>query len=92
MCLDTPFDIHEYELDVDSIIAALLHDVVEDTETSVKTIQNLFGDSVAELVTGLTKLRSIKITSKKILKAENYRNFVISYRRNICLVIIRLVN
>ena len=82
----------EYELDVDSIIAALLHDVVEDTETSVKTIQNLFGDSVAELVTGLTKLRSIKITSKKILKAENYRNFVISVSKDIRVLIIKLID
>ena len=82
----------EYELDVDSIIAALLHDVVEDTETSIKTIQNLFGDSVAELVTGLTKLRSIKITSKKILKAENYRNFVISVSKDIRVLIIKLID
>ncbi len=82
----------EYELDIDSIIASLLHDVVEDTETSVKTIKNLFGDDVAELVTGLTKLRNIKITSKKILKAENYRNFVISVSNDIRVLIIKLID
>ncbi len=81
-----------YELDVDSIIAALLHDVVEDTETSIKTIQNLFGDNVAELVIGLTKLRSIKIKSEKMLKAENYRNFVISVSKDIRVLIIKLID
>lgn len=81
-----------YELDIDSIIAAFLHDVVEDTETSIKTIKNLFGDDVADLVTGLTKLRSLKITSKKILKAENYRNFVISVSKDIRVLIIKLID
>lgn len=81
-----------YELDVDSIIAALLHDVVEDTETSIKTIKNLFGDDVAELVIGLTKLRSIKIKSEKILKAENYRNFVLSVSKDIRVLIIKLLD
>ena len=81
-----------YELDVDSIIAALLHDVVEDTETSIKTIQNLFGDDVAELVIGLTKLRSLKIKSEKMLKAENYRNFVISVSKDIRVLIIKLLD
>ena len=81
-----------YELDVDSIIAALLHDVVEDTETSIKTIKNLFGDDVAELVIGLTKLRSIKIKSEKTLKAENYRNFVISVSKDIRVLIIKLLD
>ncbi len=82
----------EYELDTDSIISALLHDVVEDTKTSIKTIKNLFGESVAELVTGLTKLRSIKITSPKILKAENYRNFVLSVSKDIRVLIIKLID
>ena len=81
-----------YELDIDSIIAALLHDVVEDTETSIKTIKNLFGDDVAELVIGLTKLRSIKIKSEKMLKAENYRNFVISVSKDIRVLIIKLLD
>ncbi len=82
----------QYELDVDSIIAALLHDIVEDTQTETKTIQNLFGNDVAELVTGLTKLRSLKITSKKILKAENYRSFVISVSKDIRVLIIKLID
>ncbi len=82
----------QYELDVDSIIAALLHDVVEDTGTSIKTIENLFGESVAELVTGLTKLRSLKLNSKKSEKAENYRNFVISVSKDIRVLIIKLID
>lgn len=81
-----------YELDVDSIIAALLHDIVEDTQTSIKTISNLFGENVAELVIGLTKLRSIKIKSEKMLKAENYRNFVLSVSKDIRVLIIKLLD
>jgi GTP pyrophosphokinase len=82
----------EYELDVDSIIAALLHDIVEDTETSLKTVRNLFGEDVAELVSGLTKLRTLKITSDKIQKAENYRSFVISVSKDIRVLIIKLID
>jgi GTP pyrophosphokinase len=82
----------EYELDVDSIIAALLHDVVEDTATSSRTIRSLFGEDVAELVSGLTKLKSLKITADKVQKAENYRSFVISVSKDIRVLIIKLID
>ena len=82
----------EYELDIDSIIAALLHDVVEDTETSLKTVKNLFGEDVAELVSGLTKLKNLRITSDKAMKAENYRSFVISVSKDIRVLIIKLID
>ncbi|MDR2098446.1 MAG: bifunctional (p)ppGpp synthetase/guanosine-3',5'-bis(diphosphate) 3'-pyrophosphohydrolase, partial [Rickettsiales bacterium] len=82
----------QYEMDIDSVIAALLHDVIEDTETSIKTIENLFGSDVADLVVGLTKLRSLKIKSETMLKAENYRNFVISVSKDIRVLIIKLID
>jgi GTP pyrophosphokinase len=82
----------QYEMDVDSIIAAMLHDVVEDTETTIKTVQNLFGDGVADLVLGLTKLHSLNIKSDKIQQSENYRNFVISVSKDIRVLIIKLVD
>ncbi len=82
----------EYELDIDSIIAALLHDIIEDTTTELKTITKLFGEKVAELVNGLTKLRSLQTQSKKIIKTENYRNFVISVSKDIRVLIIKLID
>ena len=82
----------EYELDPASIISALLHDVVEDTETPISTIEKLFGTTVANLVDGLTKLRSLKITNKKIIQAENYRKFVISISKDIRVLVIKLLD
>ncbi|MDR1008634.1 MAG: bifunctional (p)ppGpp synthetase/guanosine-3',5'-bis(diphosphate) 3'-pyrophosphohydrolase [Rickettsiales bacterium] len=81
----------QYEMDVDAVIAALLHDIVEDTDVVPATIEGLFGASVAELVKGLTKLRLLNIKSAKV-QAENYRNFVIAAAKDIRVLIIKLVD
>lgn len=80
----------EYKLDPASIITALLHDTVEDTDTTLTEIKELFGETVASLVEGLTKLSSIEITSKEVLQAENYRKFIISISKDIRVLIIKL--
>ena len=55
----------ELELDTESIIAALLHDTIEDTETTYDDIAKLFGKSVADLVDGVTKLTRVQYVSKE---------------------------
>ena len=56
-----------------SICAALLHDVVEDTEYTVEDIRNIFGDKIAQIVEGLTKISSSFFGSKDSVQAENYK-------------------
>ena len=61
------------ELDTDTICAALLHDVVEDTETTHEDLINEFGESVAEMVDGVTKLGKLQYTTKEEQQVEDYR-------------------
>ena len=65
----------ELELDLESIIAGLLHDVVEDTEITLEDVRREFGDEVALLVDGVTKLKQLtyKTNDKQEIQAENYR-------------------
>ena len=81
----------EYELDIDAIIAALLHDVLEDTGASLKEINSRFGRDVSDLVSGLTRLREIRLPPASE-KAENYRRFVISVSKDIRVLIIKLID
>jgi GTP pyrophosphokinase len=82
----------QYEMDVNSIIAALLHDTVEDTKTTLRAIEDLFGLKVAELVSGLTKLRELKFKSKQMTQAENYRSFILAIAGDVRVLIIKLVD
>ena len=61
------------EVDVHTLVAAFLHDVLEDTDTSPETIKEMFGDDVLNLVQGVTKLGKLKFKSKEERQAENFR-------------------
>src|SRR4029077_8846677 len=63
----------ELRLDEQTIAAALLHDVVEDTDQDLKAVNDEFGDEIAELVDGVTKLTRIQFQSREHAEAENYR-------------------
>ena len=65
--------VNELDLDLDSIIAALLHDCIEDTDASHDDISKLFGSTVADLVEGVTKLTRMQYTSKEEEQMENLR-------------------
>lgn len=79
-------------LDADSIIAALLHDTVEDTELTVETIKKQFGAPVAELVDGMTKLASIQYQSKEEEEMENLRKMFIAMAKDIRVILIKLAD
>ncbi len=85
------FASQNYHLDTPSIISALLHDVVEDTGTSIDEIKNLFGPTVASIVDGLTKLRILSL-DKTSETAENYKKFISSISQDIRVLIIKLLD
>ncbi|WP_458121486.1 RelA/SpoT family protein [Paenibacillus sp. Z6-24] len=80
------------EMDTISIIAALLHDVVEDTTVSLEEIRSRFGDNCAMLVDGLTKLERIKFRSKEEQQNENYRKMFIAMAQDIRVIVIKLAD
>ncbi|KAL0263785.1 UNVERIFIED_CONTAM: hypothetical protein PYX00_011083 [Menopon gallinae] len=82
----------DYFKDTSSIIAALLHDVVEDTHYSLDDISNSFGGEVAILVEGVTKLSKIKFRDSAQAKAENLRKFILSISKDIRILIIKLAD
>src|SRR5215218_5466686 len=63
----------DLKLDDATIVAALLHDVVEDTEATHQEIEELFGKEIAQLVEGLTKIRRLDLVTKEAAQAENLR-------------------
>jgi guanosine-3',5'-bis(diphosphate) 3'-pyrophosphohydrolase len=80
------------QMDVTSIIAALLHDVVEDTTVSLEIVLNKFGKTCAMLVDGLTKLERIKFKSKEEQQNENYRKMFVAMAQDIRVILIKLAD
>ena len=83
----------QLEMDKESIIAGILHDVVEDTDTSLDDIREEFGNDVALLVDGVTKLTRINWTSdKNEIQAENLRKMFLAMAKDIRVIIIKLAD
>src|SRR5437763_14535257 len=68
----------QLRLDDETIAAALLHDVVEDTEAEIDDVRDEFGDEVAKLVEGVTKLTRVHVQSREQAEAEHYRKLTIA--------------
>jgi GTP diphosphokinase / guanosine-3',5'-bis(diphosphate) 3'-diphosphatase len=79
-------------LDAQAIMAALLHDVVEDTHISNEEVANIFGKSVAELVDGLSKLDKIEFQTKEDAQAENFRKMLLAMARDVRVILIKLAD
>ena len=82
-------DLH---LDVPTILAALLHDVVEDTATTTEEIREQFGEQVAELVDGLTKLDKIEFESASQAQAENFRKMLLAMSQDVRVILVKLAD
>ena len=80
----------ELELDTDSIIAALLHDCIEDTGSTHEEIAKLFGTTVADLVEGVTKLTRVQYTSKEEEQMENLRKMLMAMAKDIRVILIKI--
>ncbi len=80
----------DMRLDVASVCAGLLHDVVEDTDTALDEIGREFGAEVAELVDGLTKLNKINFYSREDRQAENFRKMVVAMSKDVRVLLVKL--
>ncbi|MBE6747174.1 MAG: bifunctional (p)ppGpp synthetase/guanosine-3',5'-bis(diphosphate) 3'-pyrophosphohydrolase [Ruminococcaceae bacterium] len=79
-------------MDYESVCAALLHDVVEDTSVTHEQVKEMFGESVAMLVDGVTKLGMVSLTTKEERQAENLRKMLIAMNQDIRVIIIKLAD
>ncbi|WP_457625931.1 RelA/SpoT family protein [Persephonella sp.] len=82
----------ELKLDKISIISALLHDVVEDTDTSLEEIKEKFGETVAKIVDGVTKIGKYKFQSKEEAEAENFRKMIVSMAQDLRVILVKLAD
>ena len=82
----------EIGLDMDTILAALLHDCIEDTDASHEEIEKLFGTTVAELVEGVTKLTRADFSSKEQAQMENLRKMFMAMSKDIRVVLIKIAD
>ncbi|MDX2143939.1 MAG: bifunctional (p)ppGpp synthetase/guanosine-3',5'-bis(diphosphate) 3'-pyrophosphohydrolase [Rhodospirillaceae bacterium] len=81
-----------YKLDTASIVTALLHDIVEDTLGTLDDVRKLFGDEVARLVDGVTKLSKIQIQNVETKQAENFRKFLLAMSADIRVLVVKLAD
>jgi len=82
----------EIGLDEDSLCAALLHDVIEDTDVSFDEIKKRFGKDVAEIVDGVTKLSRVQYTSKEEEQMDNLRKMLIAMAQDIRVILIKIAD
>lgn len=82
----------DIEVDRDTLIAALLHDVVEDTPVDLEQVERFYGADVALLVNGVTKLSKILYSSKEEIQAENFRKMFLAMAKDIRVVLIKLAD
>lgn len=84
--------IAEMKLDSASVCAALLHDVVEDTDVTTKQMEEIFGEEVSFLVDGVTKLGKINFTCKEDQQAESFRKMLVAMARDIRVLLVKLAD
>jgi len=82
----------ELQLDDETVAAALLHDVVEDTEVTLDAVRAEFGDEIAQLVDGVTKLTRVHFQSREQAQAENYRKMVLAMAEDLRVIFIKLAD
>ena len=82
----------EYRLDTAAVVTALLHDVIEDTPVSRADIAQIFGEEVATLVEGVTKLSKLEFSVEATRQAENLRKFILAISKDVRVLLVKLAD
>ncbi len=82
----------EMQLDEASVAAGLLHDTVEDTDTTIDEIEDLFGSDVADIVDGVTKISKMQFESRAVAQAENIRKMILAMAEDIRVLMVKLAD
>ncbi len=90
--LEVAYILAELNLDESSIAAALLHDIIEDTKVPLSEIKKQFGDEIAGIVEGLTKISNIQIPDNETRSAENIRKVIMASARDIRVIFVKLAD
>src|SRR5919201_1624269 len=90
--LEVADQLADMKLDVVAIAAGLLHDIVEDTQTPIERIKELFGSDVAHVVEGVTKLGAISFSSNEERQAENFRKMLLAMVDDIRVILVKLAD
>lgn len=90
--VEVAYKLTQYRLDTASIITALLHDTVEDTDATLDEIEQLFGKEIRTLVDGVTKLNRLEIKSESSKQAENFRKLVIAMAQDLRVLMVKLAD
>ena len=91
-CFETAFKVAEWRLDAETVAAALLHDTVEDAGINLEEIKKEFGEEIAFLVEGVTKLGRLKYRTSEEKQAENLRKMFLAVSRDIRVILIKLAD
>lgn len=90
--LEVAYSLTSYKLDSASIITALLHDTVEDTDATLEEIEELFGKEIASLVDGVTKLNRLESKSENAKQAENFRKLLLAMSEDLRVLMVKLAD
>ncbi|MDQ6868778.1 MAG: HD domain-containing protein, partial [Pseudomonadota bacterium] len=80
----------DMKLDDATIVAAVLHDTIEDTDSTREEIDKLFGSDIGRLVDGLTKLKKLDLVSKRAAQAENFRKLLLAVVEDVRVLLVKL--
>ncbi len=90
--LQVAYTMASLDMDAETISAALLHDVVEDTPVTIEEIRKMFGESVENMVAGVTKLNKLKYTTEQEQQVEDYRKMFLAMGKDIRVILIKLAD